>query len=353
MSPSNRPPVPLDPFAQGKIRRPILIDTDLSFDDYIALLFLLQHPAVEVRALTVADNGVAHARLGLENAARLLRLVRQEEVPVACGPAQSLSGSSEFPASWRLLVDYSPRLWLPRRKAPPASGDAPTLIRQQILASPVPVTFVALAPLTNLALALRADPDLVQHIGTVVVSGGAFTVPGTIQRDLPNHPNAVAEWNFYTDPLAARLVLQSGAQIALAPLDVTDVKGASPLVFSRPTVRALRSAARGEASRLLARFLHMWQLATTQFPVTPVWDAAVAALVVDPQLGSWREMKVDVAQEPKAIAGQTYESAEGHSIQVCYAGNQPAFEATYLKLVAGNLNEPAGAERAQSMPGSG
>ncbi len=318
-------------------QRPVLIDTDLSFDDYAALLFLLQHPAVNVRAITVA-NGVVHVQPGLENVARLLALVDQPDIPIARGPAQSLSGRNDFPAGWRFLMDYAIRLLLPRQKASLGNLDAPTLIRQQILASPSPVTFIALAPLTNLALALQADPTLIQNIETIVVSGGAFTVPGTIHTDVPANPNTVAEWNFYTDPLAAQLVLQCGARIALVPLDVTHVQGPSPLVFSRAAIRALRTAAHGKASRLLVRLIYFWQLATTQFPATPVWDAAVAALAVDPPLGRWRELGVNVVQQPQALAGQTCEDrAQPYPTQVCFEGNQAAFEAAYLGLVAGKL----------------
>lgn len=323
---------------QAGPRRPVLIDTDLSFDDYVALLFLLQHPGVEVRAITVA-NGVVHIRPGLENCARLLSLVDQPKIPIGRGATQSLSGQNDFPTGWRFLMDYVFRLFLPRRKKPSTAMEAPALIRQQILASSSPVTFVALAPLTNLALALQADPTLVQHIEKIVVSGGAFTVPGTIHTEIPANPNTVAEWNFYTDPLAAKVVLQSGARIALVPLDVTHVQGESPLVFSRSAVLALRKAARGKASRLLVRLIYWWQLATKQYPATPVWDAAAAALAVEPQIGSWRELRVGVVQEPQAVAGQTREEADAPypPIQVCFAGARTAFEAAYLALVAGEL----------------
>ena len=335
MSLSTTPSTSPGPSVRAGSQRSVLIDTDLSFDDYVALLFLLQHPAVKVCAITVA-NGVVHVQPGLENAARLLALVNRPDIPIARGPAQSLSGRNDFPASWRFLMDYVIRIFLPRQKAPLSSLEAPALIRQQILASPSPVTFIALAPLTNLALALQADPTLVQHIETIVVSGGAFTVPGTIHTEVPTNPNTVAEWNFYTDPLAAQIVLQSGAQIALVPLDVTHIQGPSPLVFSRASIRALRTAARGKASRLLVRLIYLWQLATNQFPVTPVWDAAVAALAVDPQLGRWRELRVKVVQQPLAVAGQTCEEADLlNPIQVCFEGNQVAFEAAYLALVAG------------------
>lgn len=321
--------------AQTSSQHMALIDTDLSFDDYVALLFLLQHPAVEVRAITVA-NGVVHVQPGLENAARLLALVGRPDIPIARGPTQALSGRNDFPASWRFLMDYAIRLFLPRQQAPLDSLEAPALIRQQILASPSPVTFIALAPLTNLALALQADPTLIQHIERIVISGGAFTVPGNIHIDVPANPNRVAEWNFYADPLAAQLVLQSGARIALVPLDVTHVQGPSPLVFSRAGIRALRAAARGKASRLLVRLIRFWQLATMQYPATPVWDAAAAALAVDPQLGHWRELSVKVVQQPQAVAGQTCEDTSLLCpIQACFEGNQAAFEAAYLALVAG------------------
>ena len=320
-------------------RRRVLIDTDLSIDDYVALLFLLQHPEVEVCAITVAD-GVSHVRPGLENCARLLELVDQTNIPIGRGTTQFLSGRNDFPTSWRFLMDYAIRLFLPPRKAQLSNLKAPALIRQQILASSSPVTFIALAPLTNLALALQTDPTLVDHIEKIVVSGGAFTVPGTIHADVPANPNTVAEWNFYTDPLAAKMVLQSGVRIALVPLDVTHVQGVSPLVFSRPVIRTMRTAARGEASRLLVRLIYGWQLAARQFSATPVWDAVAAALAVKPQLGSWRELRVGVVQEPLSMGGKTYEKVDApYPIQVCFGGDRAAFEAVYLALVAGERKE--------------
>jgi len=330
-------PATLQPPARAstQARRSVLIDTDLSFDDYVALLFLLQHPSLDVRAITVV-SGVVHVRPGLKNLARLLALVNQTSIPIACGPDQPLSGRNDFPAFWRFLMDYVFRLWLPKPPVLPTQKDAPALICQQIWASPSPVTVIALGPLTNLALALRADPAIVNRIESIVVSGGAFTVPGNIQRDRPNIPNTVAEWNFYTDPLAAQEVLESGARIALVPLDVTHVEGASPLVFSPATIRAMRAAVRGKASRLLVDLLALWHWTNPQLSAIPVWDAAVAALVVDPQLGRWKEFRVGIIQQPQAKAGQTYESAEGtRTIQVCFEGNRSAFEATYLALVSG------------------
>jgi inosine-uridine nucleoside N-ribohydrolase len=319
-----------------KVHRPVIVDTDLSFDDYIALLYLLQHPAIDVRAVTVV-NGVAHVGPGVGNADRLLALVGRRDIPVAGGPDGALSGQRAFPGGWRNIMDYGIRLLLPWVSTPVPALSASELICQQCLASDKPVTFVALGPLTNLALALRAEPNLARQIETIYISGGAFNVPGLIHSDLPDNPNRVAEWNFYLDAEAADQVFKSGIPIALVPLDVTHVTGPQPLVFSREAVKRLRDSARSPASRLMARLIHFWQMSATQYPATPLWDAAVAALVVDPAIGTdWRDLAIRVELEPEAVAGQTViEAGKPANARVCLGGNQGAFEAAYLSIARG------------------
>ena len=171
----------------------------------------------------------------------------------------------------------------------------------------------------------------------IYISGGAFNVDGPIHSDLPDNPNRVAEWNLYLDAEAADLVFKSGIPIVLVPLDVTHVTGPRPLVFSREGVKSLRKAARSRASRLMVRLIHLWGMSVTQYPATPVWDAAVAALVVDPAIGTdWRELAIRVELEPETVAGQTViEAGKPVNARVCFGGNQTAFEATYLSIARG------------------
>ena len=319
-----------------EVRRPVIVDTDLSFDDYVALLYLLQHPAIDVRAITVV-NGVAHVRPGVENAGRLLALVGRRDIPVAGGPDRALSGQRAFPGGWRSTMDYGIRLLLPWVSTPASTLSAPELICQQCLASDKPVTFVALGPLTNLALALRAEPNLARRIETIYISGGAFNVAGPIHSDLPDNPNQVAEWNLYIDAEAADQVFKSGIPIVLVPLDVTHVTGPQPLVFSREAVKRLRNGVHGRASRLMVRLIHFWQMSVTQYQATPVWDAAVAALVVDPAIGTdWRDLAIRVEIEPEAVAGQTViDAGKPANARVCFGGDQVAFENAYLAIARG------------------
>jgi inosine-uridine nucleoside N-ribohydrolase len=312
----------------------VIIDTDLSFDDYVALLYLLQHPAVDVRAITIA-NGVVHIKQGVENARRLLSLVGRSDIPVAGGPEKPLAGQHSFPGSWRFLLDYGIRFLLPRKKATPVyHGSAVELIRQQVSTSEVPVTFIALAPLTNLALALRADPGLAERFDAIFINGGAIYVSGHIHDDNPSNPNVVSGWNLYVDPVAADIVFKSGARLALIPVDVTHVSGPQPLLFSREFVHRLGLAAKGRASRLLVRIIRLWQLATPRYPATPVWDGVTAAIAAEPTIGSdWRDLGIRIVTQPESAAGQTVvDDSQPVNAHVCLGGNQTAFETAYLAV---------------------
>jgi inosine-uridine nucleoside N-ribohydrolase len=324
-----------DSFA--KIPRPVIVDTDLSVDDYVALLYLLQHPAIDVRAITVV-NGMVHVKWGVDNARRLLSLVGRADIPVAGGPEKPLAGQHAFPASWRAFLDVVPRLIFPRAQPAPRGLTAPELICRQIAAGDGPLTFIELGPLTNLALALRSDPALATRLDTILICGGAINVPGAVHEEVPSNPNTVAEWNFYVDPLAADIVFNSGARLVLVPMDVTHVHGPHPLLFNRDFVARLAASARGRAAQAMLRLIRFSRLMAPQHPATPVWDAVAAALAVDPTIGTdWRDLALRIATEPEAVAGQTVVDADKPAnVRVCLAGNQAAFEIAYLTIVTGD-----------------
>jgi pyrimidine-specific ribonucleoside hydrolase len=321
-------------------KRPLIVDTDLSVDDYVALLYLLQRPEVEIRAITVV-NGVVHVKPGVENLCRLLAWLGRDEIPVAGGAAEPLTGERGVPPGWRLPLDYGPRILLPRRGSAPSALSAPELLREQILASEAPVTLLALGPLTNLALLLREDPALAGRIEAIVISGGAIQVPGTIHKDSPRNPNTVAEWNLYVDATAADIVFRSGAPLVLIPLDVTHVDGEQPLLFSREFVRRLRQVAQGKASRLLVDCLRLARLMGGPHPATPVWDGVAAALTIQPEIGAeWRELGIHIETEPDEVAGQTaVDDSQAKRVRVCLRGDQEAFESAYLATLAAGRGE--------------
>ena len=185
----------------------------------MALLYLLQDPGVEVEAITVSGTGLAHCPIGAANAAGLVALAAPaRSIPIACGPAQPVDGDRSFPDDWRTQADGRYGGILPSGEAPAASSDAVGLLVRVVHDAPRPVTVLTLGPLTNLALALEADPSIASEIDHVVVMGGAFSVPGNVHLDA--HPSAaIAEWNVYVDPVAAERVLDSAVPVTFVPLD--------------------------------------------------------------------------------------------------------------------------------------
>ncbi|HEX5823244.1 MAG TPA: nucleoside hydrolase, partial [Candidatus Limnocylindrales bacterium] len=65
--------------------RPVVIDTDMAADDWLAILLLLGRPDVDVRAITVTGTGEAHCAPGVRNARALVELAGKPPIPVACG----------------------------------------------------------------------------------------------------------------------------------------------------------------------------------------------------------------------------------------------------------------------------
>src|SRR5690606_24901869 len=133
------------------VTTPLIIDSDLALDDWMALAFLLQSPEVDVRAITVAATGEAHAGPGVKNTLRLMALTGVEGIPVASGRTTPLAGTHRFPLALRLAMDFRLGLGLPRPRTRPSGGSAVALLRRTLLEAPAPCTLLALGPLTNLA----------------------------------------------------------------------------------------------------------------------------------------------------------------------------------------------------------
>jgi len=113
--------------------KPIVIDTDMAADDWMAILYLLQRPDVSVRAITVTGTGEAHCGPGMENALGLLSLAGNADAPVSCGRETPLGSDHAFPESWRESVDNLMGLSLPENPNPPSSQTAVQLLASVLI----------------------------------------------------------------------------------------------------------------------------------------------------------------------------------------------------------------------------
>jgi inosine-uridine nucleoside N-ribohydrolase len=185
------------------VKRPFLIDTDTASDDAVALIMALCSPAVEVHAITtVAGNVDVHQ--ATRNALYTAELCGSD-VPVFVGAEKPLE-REHVDASWFHgrdgLGDHGYRA--ARRSAEKES--AVDAILQTAEAHPG-LEIVTLAPLTNIALALRKKPSIAAKIGRCVIMGGAPCCEGNV--------TPAAEYNIWCDPEAARTVADSAIPIEL------------------------------------------------------------------------------------------------------------------------------------------
>lgn len=201
-------------FAAG--RDLVVVDTDsgLFGDDGAALAMALRSPArVSVQGIVITPGNVWPAQ-GAEYMYHILDLLERRNVPLYTG-AQSplLNGAASIREAGRLWgppayagafaedpdrVVPAPGAALTGRK--PRPGAVEFLI-SEIERRPGEITILELAPMTSLALALRLQPDIETKIKRVVFMGGAIGVPGNASPS--------AEFNFWFDPEAARIVLRS------------------------------------------------------------------------------------------------------------------------------------------------
>src|SRR3989304_3095078 len=187
-------PIPYSPTA-----RDVIIDTDMAFDDWLGILYLLQRPDIQVVAITVVGTGEAHCTPGMQHALELIQLAGENGIPVACGRETALAGGHEFPIEWRNNVDNLAGLDLPDSAELPQTVDAVELLNELISSRSEKLLVLTLGPLTNLAEVLAATPALADHIETMYVMGGAVEVGGNVFGEDGSLP---AEWNFYANRLA-------------------------------------------------------------------------------------------------------------------------------------------------------
>lgn len=303
---------------------PVLLDADMAMDDIGALFYLLQHPAVDLRAITVNGVAFAHCDGGVRNALGLLEVARAPEIPVTCGREESYPGGTPAPDDWREGADKLYGAQVMTRDRLRDARPAAELLADTIRTAPGEIVIVAIGPLTNLADAFQADPALAGQIKELIIMGGAVNAPGNVFDSDP--ANQVAEWNFFGDPVAAGIVLASGAPITLVPLDATN-----DVPFTRGFYERLRANHLTRPAVFLYNLLYMnqWWFDGGMY----WWDSLAATLVTDPELVTIEEMAVDVTTAEGPEMGRTVETPGGAPMRVATAADRQAFEALFLAVL--------------------
>lgn len=311
---------------------PVLIDTDMAADDWMAILYLLNRADVRVEAITVTGTGEAHCDPGIENAMRLTALAGQPDIPVSCGRETPLEGDHTFPADWRERVDSLAGLTLADNPASPASQDAVDLLITKITTNPEKVTILTLGPLTNLAEALQTAPEIIENIEMLYLMGGAVDVPGNVGYSNAGIDNTAADWNIYVDPHATAIVLQSGVPITLIPLDASN-----EVPVTMDFVKRLKK----DRSTPEAEFVYD-VLANTRYNDFVrqggfyFWDPLAAAILTDHSLATFETRTITVIEEEGNQSGRTQANESGSPVRMAVEVEEELFEQLFLDT----LNAP-------------
>ncbi len=270
----------------------VIIDTDPGIDDAVALLLALRSPELHVEAVTTVfgNHDVATTT---DNALALLALAGRPDIPVAAGAAGPLHrpflGHREEVHGARGLGGAP----LPPPRSTPLAQPAHELIIDLARAQLGEITLVAIAPLTNLALALQAEPRLPQWVARVVLMGGAYTCPGNI--------TPWAEANVYHDPEAAALVFAAPWPVHALGLDVTLQATLDEADIARFATRGTPVA--GFVAAALP-FYHQFYRTRKGRAAVPMHDPAAIAYTLDRGLFQTRPAAVTVDQSDGPTRGQ-------------------------------------------------
>lgn len=150
----------------------IVLDVDTGVDDALAILFAVRHPDLRLLGISCV-SGNAPVEAVVRNTLQVLDAAGAPDVPVARGAAHPLGG--RYPGG-RLVHgrDGMADLGLPLSGRAPVGVPAVALLRDVIGAAAEPVTIVALAPPTNVAMLLRDHPDVAGNIARVLFVSGGF-----------------------------------------------------------------------------------------------------------------------------------------------------------------------------------
>lgn len=277
---------------RGAGMTPVWLDADPGFDDWLTMLMLAAHPRLHWLGISVVA-GNAPLDVTLANALR----IRQHyglPVPVHAGSALPLCGTLE--TAQRVLGAEGMRSTgaaLPEVAAHADSHDAVAALRAALHASTEPATLLAIGPLTNIARALQAEPDLGERIAELVLMGGS--------TERGNHTPA-AEFNIYADPEAADIVFNApGLKRRMFGLNLC-----RQVLLERRHVEQVQ-AWPGARAAWLAGHLDAYQRirsADGQVPM-PLYDPVVAAWLWQPERFTFQSARVDVELHGRFTRGMT------------------------------------------------
>jgi purine nucleosidase len=270
----------------------IILDCDPGHDDAIALMLAHGSPEIDLLAVTTVAGNQTLDKV-TTNALAVARVAGITGVPFAAGADRPLVRAVQTAPS----IHGESGLDGPQLPAPAfdvVDQHAANLIVETVMAhEPGTVTLVPTGALTNIALAARLEPRIVERVKQVVLMGGGVHV---------GNWTPVAEFNIVVDPEAAKVVFEAGWKVVMVGLDLTHQALATPDVADR--IAAVGTAP-ARFVRELLDFFGTTYADVAGFDSPPVHDPCAVAYVIDPTIVRAVQMPLAVETQGALTTGMT------------------------------------------------
>jgi inosine-uridine nucleoside N-ribohydrolase len=299
-----------------------MVDCDVGVDDALALILAFHSSELDVKAVTGVNGNVPLEQV-FENIQKVLSLIQPKNKPlIAKGADQPLKGKPIYAHSVH-GKDGLGGAKIDRKEGKEwwqsYAGPADELITKMARQYPDEMTLIAIGPLTNLALAIQKDPGGMRKLKEIVIMGGAVRTGGNITSH--------AEFNIFSDPLAANIVFGSQLLITLVPLDVTHQVSLTP-EWMEQRVTPINNSFSKFAIEATGYESTLHQFRNKE--LIHLHDPLAVGVVIDPDLVKKEKLSLTVETQEGEYFGKIVEGRRGSDMDVCLAVDATRFLELFL-----------------------
>lgn len=269
--------------------RNIIIDCDPGHDDAIAILMAIANKdKLNILGITTVGGNQTLDKI-TENALKIISFVN-EDIPVASGAKKPLERDLHTAPDAHGESGMDGPI-LPKPKFKLSSTDAIEFMYEKITGCNEKVTLVPIGPLTNIAKLINKYPEIKEKIELIcLMGGGIFT----------GNRTPAAEFNIYVDPEAAKKVFNSGIDIVMAGLDVTN-----KAMIMDDEIAEIKT--KGKASKFVGELLDFYSIASKRFGFigSALHDPCAVGYLLKPELFKGKKYHVDIETKGELTAGMT------------------------------------------------
>lgn len=308
----------------------ILLDTDTAGDDTIAILMALRAKNARLEGITINCGNIRFDQ-EVENALYTIQAAGMSgKVPVYPGARHPLL--QEWTTVERIHgKDGMGNSYFPKARQRPESRHAVDAMIDTINSNPGEITLVEIAPMTNLALAIRKDPGIAKKVRRFYFMGGTNQYLGNV--------TPAAEFNMWVDPDAAKIVLNSGMPTTMVGWEVCMKHGLIGLK-EYAEIEAMKTPEAQffvDVNRQVRKFMKEERgMDATSCP-----DSITMSMVLNPRVAvDVRRRLVEVDNAPGVSRGATIVDhmkvlGRKPNVSVVYEASQALFRKMLYKLLRG------------------